>query len=74
MNRNSATPVSKPEKALYTIPEVVEILSLSRSQIYLQMEAGRLRYVKVGRSRRITAGAIDEFVSLLELEHETEAF
>ncbi|OLT27158.1 hypothetical protein BJF83_18870 [Nocardiopsis sp. CNR-923] len=55
-------------KALLTIPEVMERLSLGRSALYEQMKAGRLRFIKLGRSRRIPAAAVDEFVKLLERE------
>ncbi|GAA3759650.1 excisionase family DNA binding protein [Spinactinospora alkalitolerans] len=60
-------------QALYTVKETVQILRLSRSEIYEQMSAGRLRYVKVGRARRISERAIADFVALLEQEAEVAA-
>jgi excisionase family DNA binding protein len=44
---------------------------MSRSVIYEQIRAGRLRSVSQGRSRRIPASAIAEYVALLE--HESQA-
>ncbi|MEE6306416.1 DNA-binding protein, partial [Plantactinospora veratri] len=44
---------------------------MSRTVIYEQMRAGRLRYVRQGTDRRIPASAITEYVALLEQEHET---
>jgi excisionase family DNA binding protein len=60
-------------KQLYRVQEVVESLGLSRSTIYEQMRSGRLGSVKVGRSRRIPAEAITEFVELLRREAEDAA-
>jgi hypothetical protein len=37
-------------KALYRIPEAMELLSLSRTVIYEQIRAGRLRTVTEGRA------------------------
>jgi excisionase family DNA binding protein len=59
---------SLPLKALYRIPEAMALLSMSRTVIYEQMRAGRLRSVKQGRSRLIPYTAISEYVALLESE------
>ncbi|GAA2134575.1 helix-turn-helix domain-containing protein [Actinomadura napierensis] len=55
-------------KLLYEIPEVMALLSMSRTVIYEQMSAGRLRSVQQGRARRIPAAAILDYVALLETE------
>ncbi|MEU5671342.1 helix-turn-helix domain-containing protein [Micromonospora sp. NPDC047753] len=55
-------------KALYRIPEAMQLLSLSRSVIYELIRSGRLRTVKEGRTRLIPESAITEYVSLLERE------
>lgn len=60
----------EPGKALYRIPEAMRLLSLSRSVIYNQIRAGRLRSVKEGNARLIPADAITEYVALLEAEAE----
>jgi excisionase family DNA binding protein len=44
------------------------LLSMSKTAIYEQIRSGRLRSVKQGRTRLIPAGAIAEYVSLLERE------
>jgi excisionase family DNA binding protein len=65
------TALAVPErKALYRIPEAMTLLSLSRSVIYEQIRAGRLRTVKQGRTRLVPATAITAYVTLLE--HETQ--
>jgi excisionase family DNA binding protein len=65
-------PAPGPEqgKALYRIPEAMRLLSLSRSVIYNQIRAGRLRSVKEGSARLIPADAITAYVALLEAEAE----
>ncbi|WP_089248170.1 helix-turn-helix domain-containing protein [Asanoa hainanensis] len=53
---------------MYRIPEAMRLLSLSRSVIYEQIRAGRLRTVTQGRTRLVSATAIAEYVALLESE------
>ncbi|MFC6015524.1 helix-turn-helix domain-containing protein [Plantactinospora solaniradicis] len=55
-------------KALYRVSEAMALLSMSRTVIYEQMRAGRLRYVRQGTDRRIPASAITDYVLLLERE------
>jgi len=55
-------------KALYKVPEAMTLLSLSRTVIYEQIRSKRLRTVTVGKSRRVPANAIAEYVALLERE------
>jgi excisionase family DNA binding protein len=56
---------------LYRVIEATAVLSMSRSTIYEEIRSGRLRSVKRGRSRLISASAIADYVALLE--HETRA-
>jgi excisionase family DNA binding protein len=65
-----SVPGLEPGKALYRIPEAMRLLSLSRSVIYNQIRAGRLRSVKEGNARLIPADAITAYVALLEAEAE----
>ena len=55
-------------KALYRVSEAMVLLSMSRATIYEQLRSGRLRSVRQGRSRRIPASAIKDYVALLERE------
>ena len=48
---------------LYRMPEAMRLLSLSRSVIYEQIRAGRLKSVTQGRTRLIPASAIAEYIS-----------
>ncbi|KAB2371119.1 helix-turn-helix domain-containing protein [Actinomadura montaniterrae] len=56
------------DKPLYRISEAVELLPYSRSKVYQLISAGRIRTVKEGGTRLITAHAIAEYVALLEQE------
>lgn len=53
---------------LYRVEGAMEVLNLSRTVIYEQIRAGRLRTVHQGRACRIPASALREYVALLERE------
>ena len=55
-------------QTLYRVTEAMAALSMSRSVIYEEIRSGRLRSVKRGRSRLISASAIADYVALLEEE------
>lgn len=55
---------------LYRVKDAMRLLKLSRTVIYELMRTGRLRSVQQGRARLITAGAIREYIALLEDEAE----
>jgi excisionase family DNA binding protein len=57
-----------PGNVLYRVPEAMAVLSMSRSVIYDEIRSGRLRSIKRGRSRLISASAIADYVTLLEQE------
>jgi len=55
---------------LWRVPEAMSLLNVSRSVIYEQIRSGRLRTVKVGRTRLVPDAAIEAYVRLLEREAE----
>jgi excisionase family DNA binding protein len=57
-----------PDLMLYRISDVERLLNLSRRVIYELIRTGRLRTVCEGRSRRVPASAIREYIALLEKE------
>jgi excisionase family DNA binding protein len=67
-------PLAVPERHLYRITEAMRLLSMSRSVIYEQLRAGRLRSVKQGRARLIPATAIQAYVALLIKESEVVSY
>lgn len=40
-------------KVLLTIPEIVNLTSVCRSRIYMEIQAGRLKIIKIGALTRI---------------------
>lgn len=54
-----------PERVLYRVSEAMTLLSMSRSYMYEQIRAGRLRTVKQGRTRLVPSAAVAEYVQLL---------
>lgn len=59
-----------PELRLYTIPDLVRMLRLSRSVIYEDIRAKKLRVIHRGRSTRATGAAVRDYIALLEKEAE----
>ncbi len=53
---------------LYRVKDAMRLLNLSRTVIYEQFRAGRLRSVQQGRARLITADAIRDYITLLKDE------
>ncbi|MFC6086742.1 helix-turn-helix domain-containing protein [Sphaerisporangium aureirubrum] len=53
---------------LYRVSDAMRLLSMSRTVIYEQIRAGRLRSVTQGRTRLIPASAISDYIALLEKE------
>jgi excisionase family DNA binding protein len=68
----AADPADGRNRALYRVPEAMRLLSLSRSMVYNQIRAGRLRSVKEGNTRLIPADAIADYVALLKAEAEAD--
>lgn len=64
------TAVTEHAPLLYKVPEVLEMLRMSRTQFYAQVNAGRLHIVKQGGSTRVTADDLAAYVQLLKDEAE----
>jgi len=56
------------QQVLLRLPEAAAILGLSRSSIYKLVMSKRLASVLIGRSRRIPAQAVEEYVRELLAE------
>lgn len=55
---------------LLTIKDASDELRLSRSQIYELIKRGELRSLTIGKSRRVTPDALDEFIRKAESPRE----
>ena len=58
------------ELQLYRVTDVMQLLNMSRTVIYEQLRSNRLRSVRQGRARLITAAAIRDYIVLLQREAE----
>jgi excisionase family DNA binding protein len=56
------------QRRLFTVVEAAQILSISRSKAYELLARGHLPSVRIGRSRRISARAINDYIERLESE------
>ncbi|MEP6760426.1 MAG: excisionase family DNA-binding protein [Sporichthyaceae bacterium] len=54
------------EKLLYRVEEAGHFLNMGRSTVFQEMAAGRLKSVRIGKSRRISRAALEEYVAQLE--------
>lgn len=54
------------DKLLLTPEEAAEVLGIGRTRVFRLMATGELRSLLIGRSRRIPADALPEFVAVLE--------
>ncbi len=52
----------------FTVDQVSDDHNVGRTQIYGEINEGRLKVIKIGRSTRITAEAISDWQKLLERE------
>ena len=56
------------DKLLYRPKEAAKVLGIGRDKLYDLMRSGRLRSVKDGGARFITADALADYVAKLEAE------
>ena len=52
-------------RLLFTPEHAADRLDVGRTTIYALMASGELRSVKIGRSRRVPAAALEEYVTRL---------
>lgn len=57
--------IREARRRLFTPTEAAHELSTSRSQVYREIQAGRLRTVRLGTRMRITADDLDDYVHRL---------
>lgn len=55
-------------KLLLDVDEAAEALGVRRTHLYQLLSRGELESVKLGRSRRIPVGALEEYVARLRDE------
>jgi excisionase family DNA binding protein len=55
----------QPEKLLLRVSEVAEKLSVARSKAYMMIASGEIVSVKLGKSVRVPAAALQQYVDKL---------
>jgi excisionase family DNA binding protein len=58
------------EKLLLTVPEAAARLGVARTFLYARVMRGELASIKLGRARRITIMALEQFVARLVAEQQ----
>ena len=56
------------EHVLFSIPRLLDIADISRTRLYEEINAGRLRIVKVGRRTLVTRAALKAWLEQLEAD------
>ena len=54
--------MSLNDKSIFTIDEVMELLSVTRFTVHKWIKDGKLRAVRIGRELRVTKEYLDEFL------------
>jgi excisionase family DNA binding protein len=58
------TPHDTPvRRRAHTVPQAIHALNLSRTTLYAEIKAGRLRSFTVGKKRLIPDEALDEYIA-----------
>jgi len=60
------THLAGEEPRLYSVENIMSLLNVGRTKVYNEMDSGRLRSVKVGKRRLVSARALDEYIEKLE--------
>jgi excisionase family DNA binding protein len=50
----------------YTVEQVAKMLHIGRDKVYYLLRTGRLKSIKIGKSRRITDQHLAEFIASLD--------
>lgn len=61
--RMEAAAVPAAPDRLLSIDETASMLGLGRSALYAEIAAGRLRTLRIGRRRLVSAGAISQYIA-----------
>lgn len=57
------TPSTEPEARLLTVEEAALRLSIGRTKMFTLVSSGEVESVTIGRSRRVPAECLDEYVA-----------
>ncbi len=54
------------EKALYSIPEIIEMAGIGRTRLYQELNSRKLKAVKIGKRTCVTKADLETWLSRLE--------
>jgi len=54
------------DQLLFTVADVARLTRIGRTTLYQEMQAGRLKVVRIGRAVRITRAELDRWIRDLE--------
>jgi excisionase family DNA binding protein len=64
-DRGATLPRDRPPRLLLTVEEAAERIGICRAYMFKLIRQGDVRSVKVGRLRRVTPAALEDFVERL---------
>jgi excisionase family DNA binding protein len=65
--------IQRPPRLLLTVEEAAERIGVCRSNMFKLIRRGEVQSVKVGRLRRVTPDALEDFVRRLSAEEDPAA-
>jgi excisionase family DNA binding protein len=68
-----ATPAEKPPRLLLTVEEAAERIGICRSNMFKLIRRGDVKSVRVGRLRRVTPAALEDYVKRLSAPEDPAA-
>ena len=69
----TAWPVQRPPRLLLTVEEAADRMGICRSNMFKLIRQGEVESVKVGRLRRVTPAALEDFVRRLSISKDPAA-
>jgi excisionase family DNA binding protein len=64
-DRHATLPGDRPPRLLLTVEEAAERIGICRAYMFKLIREGDVRSVKVGRLRRVTPAALEDFIERL---------
>ena len=71
-DRRATLPGDRPLRLLLTVEEAAERIGICRAYMFKLIREGNVRSVKVGRLRRVTPAALEDFVARLSRDGDEE--
>ena len=70
---DAASRAERPPRLLLTVEEAAERIGICRSNMFKLIRRGEIQSVRVGRLRRVTPEALEDFVRRLSAEEDPAA-